>query len=635
MSAITGIFYRNGRDVDSNLMEKMNNCLSHRGPDGSNVWIKESVGLGHQMLWTTPESIHETLPFEEGNFVITSDARIDNRKELSRELNIENNEKISDSYFILKSYEKWGEDCPKKLIGDFAFAIWDKEKETLFCARDHMGVKPFYYYLSDEGFFFATEIKALLKIPEIPIEINELRIADYLIEMYEDRENTFYENVLRLPAANSLHINFKECRLDHYWTLDPKYRLKLNSDEEYTQVFRETFIKAVKCRLRSSYPVGSELSGGLDSSSISCTAQKILSKYEKCLKTFSLVFKGFPSCNEQHYINVVSNKSKSEAYYTDGSLIDQFKELENSIWPQEEPISAHSAHMYLHLYEKAYNEGLRVILSGYDGDSTLGAHANYFNDLLKKKRIKYLINEILSYSKIYNISPYNLIINEVIGPCVPNFIKSTWRSLFGNNNDVYQLNALNVINQKYANKINVFNRMEVLTNHNKNKIKNAHEWHYHHLSSGIFQHALEEMDKISAANFIELRYPFFDKRLLDLCLSMPSDQKMKNGWNRIVMRRAMENVLPYEIQWRYDKAITDNVINSSFMKFGEKELEEMLSEENVISKYIDFEKLDKIYQKFKLNAYKEEYPGFEQSIIWLVYKLNFWYNHVSIKQHVS
>ena len=138
MSAITGIFMRNGKKVDPELMKKMNDKLAHRGPDGSSTWCEGSIGLGHQMLWTTPESLHEVLPLEEDGLVITADARIDNRDDLCEELGIRDEEDVSDSYFILKAYAKWGEDCPDKLLGDFAFVIWDKKRgEVILCPGPH------------------------------------------------------------------------------------------------------------------------------------------------------------------------------------------------------------------------------------------------------------------------------------------------------------------------------------------------------------------------------------------------------------------------------------------------------------------------------------------------------------------
>jgi asparagine synthase (glutamine-hydrolysing) len=149
MSAIFGIYHLDGKPVAQDNVERMSEVLAHRGPDGSKIWLYENLGLGHRMLWTTPESLREILPLAtaDGNLVITADARIDNRDELIRLLGLQNHQAdtISDSELILTSYQKWGEQCPEKLLGDFAFAIWDARRQSFFCARDRFGVKPFYY----------------------------------------------------------------------------------------------------------------------------------------------------------------------------------------------------------------------------------------------------------------------------------------------------------------------------------------------------------------------------------------------------------------------------------------------------------------------------------------------------------
>ena len=309
MSAITGIFYRDGREVSHNQIKKMNDSLSHRGKDGSEVLVDGSLAFGHQMLHTTQESLHEKLPFkdESSGMVITADARIDNRAELAPLLKLEDNENVPDSAFILEAYKMWGDQCPEKLLGDFAFAVWDPKKEQLFCARDHMGVKPFYYYLSDETFFFATEIKALFCLPEVSHEINELKVAFHLA-LIDDATSTFYEDVLRLGAAHSLTVSTTETKLRMYWKLDPELKIKMDSEDDYIKAFREIFTEAVRSRLRSAFPVGSELSGGLDSSSVTCVAKKILMSSKNSsdkLKTFSFIFKDFPDADERYYINKV------------------------------------------------------------------------------------------------------------------------------------------------------------------------------------------------------------------------------------------------------------------------------------------------------------------------------------------
>ena len=243
MSGITGIFRRDGKDVDPSDIKKMNDKIAHRGPDGSKVWCEGPVAFGHQMLHTTPESLHEILPFEdeESGLVITADARIDNREDLAPKLGIEDNEHVSDSYFILKAYEKWGEKCPEELLGDFAFAIWDKNRETLFCARDHMGVKPFYYYLSDDVFYLSSEKKGLLVANEIPKKINEVRVADYLTFFVNDKEITFYEEIFRLKPAYYVIMDFL-IMMRCYWDLNPNQEIIMDSDEEYAEKFLQIFL---------------------------------------------------------------------------------------------------------------------------------------------------------------------------------------------------------------------------------------------------------------------------------------------------------------------------------------------------------------------------------------------------------
>jgi asparagine synthase (glutamine-hydrolysing) len=172
VSGVVGVYFLDGKPLDRGLLERMTDSISHRGPDGADIWNNGPVGLGHRMLWTTPESLHEQLPLEDktAKIVLTADARIDNRDELIEALDLTGQPgwEISDGELILRAYEKWGEQCPENLLGDFVFAIWDERKQRLFLARDHFGVKPLYYYRSDRVFVFASEIKALLCVPEVP-----------------------------------------------------------------------------------------------------------------------------------------------------------------------------------------------------------------------------------------------------------------------------------------------------------------------------------------------------------------------------------------------------------------------------------------------------------------------------------
>src|SRR3989454_9825112 len=266
--------------------------LAHRGPDGAGVWSGGAVGLGHRLLHTTPESLREHLPLAsgDGTLVLTADARIDNRGELLAALG--RGVEATDAELILAAYERWGERCPEHLLGDFAFVIWDARRATLFCARDHFGVKPFYYYHAPGRLFcFASEIKGLLALAEVPRRLNETRVADYLVPLLEDKVITFYQDILRLPPAHRMTVTRQGVRIEQYWALDPEREIRMKSDADYAAAFREIFTEAVRCRLRSAFPVGSMLSGGLDSSSIVCVARQLLAQDGgETLHTFSPVF---------------------------------------------------------------------------------------------------------------------------------------------------------------------------------------------------------------------------------------------------------------------------------------------------------------------------------------------------------
>ena len=215
MSGIAGIFLRDGRPVDNRSLARMLQAMNYRGPDGSSTWNEGALGLGHLMLCSTPESTEEKLPKnnETGRLVITADARIDNRDELLAGLAITPRlgQAIDDSDLILLAHERWGEVAPEKLIGDFAYCIWDRFEKELFCCRDAFGVRPLYYYLSEKIFAFASEIRPLLELDEVPGRLNEVMVADYLIGMEDDQAITFYKGIFRLSPGPLHYRRTSQC----------------------------------------------------------------------------------------------------------------------------------------------------------------------------------------------------------------------------------------------------------------------------------------------------------------------------------------------------------------------------------------------------------------------------------------
>ncbi|MCK9150761.1 lasso peptide isopeptide bond-forming cyclase [Methanobacterium alcaliphilum] len=614
MSAITGIFYRDGRKVDPDLIKKMNDKLSHRGPDGSDIWCEGSVALGHQMLWTTPESLHEKLPFEEDGLVITADARIDNRDELSEELEIPDEEHISDSYFILKAYQKWGEDCPDKLLGDFAFAIWDQNKKKLFCARDHMGVKPFYYYLDDEKFVFGTEIKAILSISSIHFNLNEKKLLLYLTKELMDYTQTFYEKIYCLPASHFYLINTKKDTISKYWELNPKMKTLLGSEEEYKKAFLNIFSEAIRCRIRSSFPIGFNLSGGLDSSSIVCTTRKVLMDKKdvniEFINTFSTVYNEIPESDERYYISKVLENDKIKSNFLFGDNNSPLKDIENILWFQDQPfISPHIVND-LQLYRKMKSQGIRVNLSGDGGDEIISHGGNYLRELLFSFKLKKFLKELYEYSNRDNYSKFKIIFSEVILTLIPYSLKKYIRLIF-------KRNKISIVNEKLLKEfeINKFDLDDLLDYLSKLDTK---KYHYFTINNPLNQTIFGIMNRSSARYNIEGRYPFFDKRLVEFCYSLPTEMKIKYGWDRYIMRISMNNILPPEIQWRQKKADLNHVYKRNIILFEKPTIEKIIYNTKTIQKYLDTKKIQKSYEKYKLNNKKSLFD------IWLVLVAYFW-----------
>ena len=644
MSGIVGIHYLDERPVDGENLSKMVDILAHRGPDGADIWVDGCVGFGHRMLWTTPESLIEKLPLvnQRGDLVITADARIDNRDELIAALQTNNRpaDKITDSDLILAAYEKWGEDCPQHLLGDFAFAIWDERKQILFCARDHFGVKPFYYYFSNNTFVFGSEIKAIFCLSEVPRQVNEVRIGDYLIKNFDDTIITSYQDILRLPPAHSMKVSSAGIKIQNYWKLDPEKEIRLSSDEEYAQEFRRIFTEAVRCRLRSALPVGSLLSGGLDSSSITCVARKILAQEgKKILDTFSAIFDNNTECDERTFINAVLDGGNLKPHYVNGDERTPLSDIEKILWHQDEVFFAPGLPiMSWGLYGATKKEGVRVLLDGHDGDGVVSHGYGYLHELARQGRWLALAIEIRGVSKIYNQSAwetfwlyfYNYGMNSVSRKPfrhLRRLRKAIRQRLFKGMSQSNQSELLSQwsdnINPEFIERINLEERYRELQQSSMASLESARREHYKTITSGLQVHALEVLDKAAAAFSIEQRYPFWDKRLVEFCLAIPAEQKLNNGWSRMIMRRAMTNILPMEVQWRTSKMDFSPNLYHNLLVYDKSYLEDLIfGDLTAINEYVDIKALPGLYQR--LRSQKDSQTSQNVFSIWQFVCLRLW-----------
>jgi asparagine synthase (glutamine-hydrolysing) len=556
MSGIAGLLYFDNRPVDPQQVQMMAGTLAHRGPDGINSLQLNGLALVNCLLRTTPESLYENQPLqdEDSKIVITADARIDNRQELLDKLRPfkEKSEQTPDSRIILEAYKKWGEECPVQLIGDFAFVIWDPRLRQLFCARDHIGARPFFYHFSNKIFVFASEIKAIFTLPDILNTINESRVADYLQLLTSNNTDTFYKNIFRLAPASSLLLSNGKCVISKYWDYNHAHTIKRADNDAYAIEFKDILFEAVRCRLKTVSPIGCTMSGGLDSSSVACVANRILDN-NKRLHTFSYNFplladEQLKKIDERHYQAAVLATGDFIHHDIIGSEYAPLRDIAIHIKTYDQPFFYPHLYLEWQAWSIAQGNEIRVMLNGMDGDSVISHGYEYLQDLILHGRFMRFLKNIREVSERQKLSKKQLV-NAY-------FVRPYLRAPFAN---IYRLlkrklqpccNVSSIISKDFALSSGLTDRIKV----DFSPFRTAKRYHYQRLINPLLTDALEETNIFASRFHVEIRTPFFDRRLMEFCYGLPPDQKLQNGWTRFVLRQAMKDVIPAEIFERVAKS---------------------------------------------------------------------------------
>jgi asparagine synthase (glutamine-hydrolysing) len=528
----------------------MSRAIEHRGPDSIGHWTGGPVGLSNLLLQTVAQSTQEKQPLvgADGLRCLTMDGRIDNREELKHDLESKGFRirHKTDAELVLCAYEQWGEECPIRLLGDFAFAIWDGRKKQLFCARDYVGVRPFYYHHSPTWFAFGSEIRAILALEAVPRRLNESRLADFLVEILdrEDEESTFYQDVLRLPAGHCLVVAPGQFTIRDYWNLRAPAILRLGSLEEYSAAFREVFVEAVRCRLLSSHRVGSTLSGGIDSSSVVCTTRKLLSgELREPLHTVSLVDADESKCGETPYIQDVLREGWLVPHIVRSSDVSN---LEPEMREADEPFEFSHYFPNHYIFSAARDAGVRVLLDGISGDH-ITAPSNYLSILIRNLRWKSAITELSYRKEAYQEGVWSNLALYGIGPLLPNpsirlreHIRKYRKSLLQDS----------LINGAFADRMGVSERLEARSRKAWDVSQDLGTLHCWSFTSGILPFFFEQSGRIAASMRIEARHPFSDRRIIEFFLSLPLKMKTFGPLPKRVIRVGMKGILPENVRCR-------------------------------------------------------------------------------------
>ena len=629
MSGIVGLYNLDGCPVEQTDIQRMLDSIAHRGPDGSDIWTDCSVGLGHRMLWTTPESLHEKLPLtnKAGNLTITADARIDNRDELIPTLNFNGRprETIPDSEIILAAYEKWGEKCPTHLLGDFSFAIHDKRKQIIYCARDPIGIKPFYYYFKGGKFRWSSEPKAIFEDKTISKEPNLPLICLYLLNRFDEREETLYKDVYRLPPSHFMVLQNGQIRKGQYWDIDPDYSIRYRTDEEYAERFLELFKEAIRVRLRSHGPVGALLSGGLDSSSIVCTAQSLYQEKsipDQEFEAFSIIFDEF-SCDERSYINEIIRQWPIKGNF--------FTYEKNLSWIEFDQANYYPEVAYFPTLliigpalGNAQQKGIRVMMDGIGGDDLLGMYYTHLTDLFFRgeffKLIKYLLSVTFDSS---SQSPFSLFIQYCLKPSIPPPIKIHLRQFLRH----FRGNGIPPwFNHSFLNNLGIQERLYKKQKRSplqfpERSKQEVYDW----LRFGWnFNIALEMIERFKTHFDIESRYPFLDRHMIEFCFSIPAEQLWSTEWTKAVLRKSMEGILPESIRCRRTKAEFSAMIDHHFNQKRGNQLEGLIQSSSLANLgIIQRDRLKKLFENYHDGNTNNSIRNTFQHFLWLEMWLQF------------
>lgn len=554
MSGIAGIFYQDGRPVVRDDIRQMLAIMLHRGPDSQNIWLKEAVALGHCMLCTTPESLHEHLPYEdiEAGLVITADARIDNRAELFSTLGFSgiSISSVADSTLILEAYKKWGENCPTHLTGDFVFSIWNKKERTIFCARDYLGIKPFYYHYSSSIFLFSSEIRPIIDLQPNCNSPNIGMIGEYLAFQPQNKRETFFQGVNRLTPGHSMLVRSDNFVISKYWHPNKIRLTTYKNNREYVEHFQEIFAHAVETRLRSTGPVSAHLSGGVDSSSVIAMAKELADRDETIQgisEAVSLIFPGEP-CDESDYISELASHCHVKStllkplYNGDQWNEKLIKETYNipdvpnlfMMKPMEEHISTY---------------GGRVVLTGLGGDDWFQGSPYRIADLIRERRFRSLIHEIHlnpEYRKLFPIKSNPLIRYGMrpLFPRIERLLSTKARA---------ESRIPKWITREFSRESRLRERIPAIIDWSQYD-NYAQAAHVESATRAFAIHNFELCDRFSSMHGHEWRHPFLDRRLVEFAISLPENQRYNEGWTKVVLRKAMRGILPELIRTRWTKA---------------------------------------------------------------------------------
>jgi asparagine synthase (glutamine-hydrolysing) len=599
--------------VDKELLSAMSKALNHRGPDDNGFFLGKNVALGNTRLSITDvKGGHQPIHNEDSTMWITFNGEIYNFRELRSELEKSGHKFYthSDTEVIVHAYEEWKENCVENFNGMWAFAIWDSVKKRLVLSRDRLGIKPLYYFSDGRHFVFASEIKALLLDKSVPKTPNDKMIYEYLLYGFHDHtEQTFFSEVRRLLPAHNLVIDENGIVAKKYWDI-PFNNKKIESsninDNTYAEQFLGLFKDSVRTQLISEVPLGTCLSGGLDSSSIACMIDQLLGGNtttcehaamltEDRQETFTAGFDD-EKADEREYAEEVNQQIGAEKHLVFPTSRQLWDDVSKLVYFQEEPFLGTSVYAHWSVMKLA-GQKVKVVLDGQGGDELLAGylvyHLVFIQNLLKKKKIISFVKE-------------SLLSLDIIAPSLRYYLFWSYPKR------LKEIKAL--LNRVFVSEFASTKQETALT-----KYEDLPELMYRDVTTTNLPALLRYEDKNSMAFSIESRVPFLDHRLVEYVFSLPVTQKLKNGWTKRVLRNAMKGVIPEKVRKRRKKSAFATPQETWLKELGKEIREVFASSRFRDRKYFNQQEVLKKFDEFCGGRSRRHHD-----IIWRMLNLELW-----------
>ena len=623
MSGIVAVFCLDGRPADRAMVGAMLAAAAHRGPDGLNSWIDGPVALGHAMLRTTPEALGESQPLvdAEAGLAIAMDGRVDNRGEL-QELLAREGVRLTgktDAEIALRAYQRWGEAAPAKILGDFAFALWDQRRRQMFCARDYASVQPFFYFCDGRTFICASEPQQILIDPTVPRAPNEQAIGVYLSAVLMDPAVTLYRDIVKLEGGCALIVRPGGPSVRRYFDIDPARKIRYRTDAEYAEHFEALFKEAVRCRLRNVDGVAAELSGGLDSSLVVGAIQRLFREGAAPAPRFDIFSIGFehPDADERSFVADVAAKwglktNLIPPFYA--AYADYLAEIRRYRYLSCRPNFVMDALVHRAIRERGY----RVLLTGQGGDQWFAGSPDCFADALCELRLgelyRLLRGEAADPTRVLGgQGPLALLVRRTLWPLVPPRPKFMINRLRG----VKLIPPY--VNREFARRFD----LERVRNTPTRQIPGlgfSQRTMFQVLNLGLSILFAELNERECAYAGLEGRHPFYDRRIIEFAFAIPEDQRCRPGMTKYVIRQAGHDLLPESVRWRRSKAEF-----SHMLVHGLKEITSALGGESSFDSFevvrrgwVDPRALRAVYLERMADRYANLWP------IWATLELEMW-----------